>query len=113
MTSERAASVVNNKEIYFNAHVKMLNLYDDIPDQYSMQKMIYDDSKTIQDLINKMKITEKPNNDAKPHDYNNETMPPLVKDEQNGDCQIPGTLPETSETIKGGPMGLKIENKNH
>ena len=30
----------------------MLNLYDDIPDQYSMQKMIYDDSKTLQDLIN-------------------------------------------------------------
>ena len=111
LTSGRAASVVNNKEIYFNAHVKMLNLYDDIPDQYSMQKMIYDDSKTLQALINQMKITEKPKNDAKPYDYNNKTMPPLVKDEKNGDCQIPDTLPETSETIKGGSMGLKIENK--
>ena len=111
LTPERAASVVNNKEIYFNAHVKMLNLYDDIPDQYSMQKMIYDDSKTLQDLIDKMQKTEKPKNDAKPYDYNNKTMPPMVKDENNGDCQTPDTLPETSETIKGGSMGLKIENK--
>ena len=89
----------------------MLNLYDDIPDQYSMQKMIYDDSKTLQDLIDKMTITEKPKNDAKPYDYNNKTMPPMVKDEKNGDCQTSDTLPETSETIKGGSMGLKIENK--
>ena len=38
-------------------------------------------------------------------------MPPLVKNAQNADGQLPDTLPETSETIKGGPMGLKIENK--
>ena len=37
----------------------MLNLYDDIPDQYSMQKMIYDDSKTLQDLIDKMQNKQK------------------------------------------------------
>ena len=114
LTSGRAASVVNNKEIYFDAHVKMLNLYDDIPDQYvySMQKMIYDDSKTLQDLIDKMQKTEKPKNDAKPYDNNNKTMPPMVKDEKIGDCQTSDTLPETYETKKGGSMELKIENKN-
>ena len=58
-TSGRAAPVVNHKEIYFNAHIKMLNLYDDIPDQYTMQKMIYDDNTTLQDLINQLKKNQK------------------------------------------------------
>ena len=91
------------------AHIKMLDMYNDIPDSYNIQKMIYNDGSALQDLINHLKNQK---HDAKPHDYNNKTMPLLVKDEQNGDCQLSDTLPETSETIKGGPMGLKIENKN-
>ena len=104
--------MVNNKEIYFNAHIKMLNLYDDIPDQYSMQKMIYDDKITLQDIIDKMKKPEKPKNDAKPYDYNDNALAPMVKDEIIGGNQTTGVAPEPSETIKGGSMGLKIENKN-
>ena len=90
----------------------MLNLYDDIPDQYSMQKMIYDDKITLQDLIDKMKKPEKPKNDAKPYDYNDNALAPMVKDEIIGGNQTTGVAPEPSETIKGGSMGLKIENKN-
>ena len=104
----RAGPALNDKEIYFMAHIKMLDMYDDIPDSYNIQKMIYNDGSTLQDLINHLKNQK---HDAKPYDYNNKTMPLLVKDEQNGDCQLPDTLPETSETIKGGSMGLKIENK--
>ena len=90
----------------------MLNLYDDIPDQYSMQKMICDDKITLQDLINKMKKPEKPKNDAKPYDYNDKALASMVKDEIIGGNQTTGVAPEPSETIKGGSMGLKIENKN-
>ena len=87
----------------------MLNLYDDIPDQYTMQKMIYDDNTTLQDLINQLK---KPKNDDKPYDYKDKTLAALVNDEQIGGNQTTGDAPEPSETIKGGSMGLKTESKN-
>ena len=109
MTTGRAAPVVNDKEIYFMAHIKMLDMYNDIPDSYNIQKIIYDDDSTLQDLINQLK---KPKNDAKPYDYKNKTLAALVKDEQIGGNQTTGVAPEPSETIKGGSMGLKIENKN-
>ena len=70
--------------------------------------MIYNDESTLKDLINHLKNQ---NNDAKPYDYKDKTMAPLVKDEQIGDCQATSKVPEPSETINGGSMGLKIENK--
>ena len=105
MTSERAASVVNDKEIYFMAHIKMLDMYNDIPHSYNIQKMIYDDNSTLQDVINQLNITD---NDAKSYDYKDKTPTPLVKDEIIGGNQTTGVAPEPSETIKGGSMGLSL-----
>jgi len=111
----------------------MFNLYDDIPDNYNMQKMIYDDNKTVQDLINHIKITENQKNNAKPYDYNpnpnpnpnsnpnpnpnsnsnhNTPLAALVCDEQIGGNQKSGVAPEPSETKQGGSMGFKIQTKN-
>ena len=89
----------------------MLNLYDDIPDQYTMQKMIYDDNTTLQDLINQINKTDNQKIDAKPYDYNYKTLAALVNDDQIGGNQTSGVAPEPSETKQGGSMGLKIENK--
>ena len=37
------------------AHIKMLDMYNDIPDSYNIQKMIYNYGSTLQDLINHLK----------------------------------------------------------
>ena len=60
MTSGRAASVVNHKELYFSSHIKMLDLYDDLPHQYNIHKIIYDDTSTLNDLITILKTNENP-----------------------------------------------------
>ena len=90
------------------AHIKMLDMYNDIPHSYNIQKMIYDDNSTLQDVINQLNI---PNNDAKAYDYKDNSPTPLVKDEIIGGNQTTGVAPENSETKKGGSMGLKTENK--
>ena len=76
----------------------MLNLYDDIPNQYTMQKMIYDDNTTLQDLINQINKTDNQKIDAKPYDYNYKTLAALVNDDQIGGNQTSGVAPEPSET---------------
>ena len=67
------------------AHIKMLDMYNDIPDSYNIQKMIYNDGSTLQDLINHLKNQK---NDAKPYDYNNKTMPLLVEGEDPIFCLL-------------------------
>ena len=51
MSSGRAGPELNDKEIYFMTHIKMLDMYNDIPDSYNIQKMIYNDESTLQDLV--------------------------------------------------------------
>ena len=108
MTSGRAASVVNHKELYFSSHIKMLDLYDDLPHQYNIHKIIYDDTSTLNDLITILKTNEKPINiPTKLYDYN-KPLAALVDDEDKG--RPSGPSPKDSEPRQGATMGARILN---
>ena len=111
MTSGRAASVVNHKELYFSSYIKMLDLYDDVPHQYKIHKIIYDDTSTLSDLITILKTNENPKNiPTKLYDYN-KPLAALVDDEDEG--RPSGSSPkdsEDSEPRQGATMGARILN---